>query len=70
MMRTEIINAILNKSAENIVISDSTKFDQIHLYGLEPQTAIKQFITDDRLPDNYQSCLSNAGIVVNKVLLG
>lgn len=67
MMRTEIINAVLSKGGENIVISDSSKFGQIHLYGLEPQTAISRIITDDGLPAEYEEYLNSRGIKVNKV---
>jgi DeoR/GlpR family transcriptional regulator of sugar metabolism len=68
MMRTEIINAVLSKGAQNIVISDSSKFGQIHLYGLEPQSAISRLITDDALPNEYERYLSDMNITVDKVM--
>lgn len=67
MMRTEIINTVLSKGAENIIISDSSKFGQIHLYSLEPQSSITRLITDDQLADEYERVLNDMNITVNKV---
>lgn len=67
MLRADIVNAVVAKGAENIVLTDSSKFGQINLSSLGPSSAFSRVITDDQLPKEFQRQLSDAGIKVSLV---
>lgn len=67
MMRADIVNAVLEKGAEAIVLSDSSKFGAIHPYGLGPMSHFNRVITDDSLAMDKQRQLELAGLTVNIV---
>jgi DeoR/GlpR family transcriptional regulator of sugar metabolism len=67
MLRADVVNAVVEKGAENIVLTDSSKFGQINLNPLGPVSAFSRVITDDKLSPEYQQLLSAAGIQVSLV---
>ncbi|MGA7584642.1 MAG: DNA-binding transcriptional regulator YciT [Rouxiella badensis] len=69
MMRSDVVNAILAKSTETIVLTDSSKFGSIQPYPLSEQYPISRVITDAELPAEYQHKLEAMGIALNIVNL-
>ncbi|MEE8728242.1 MAG: DNA-binding transcriptional regulator YciT [Rahnella inusitata] len=67
MLRADIVNAVVAKGAENIVLTDSSKFGQINLNSLGPVSAFSRVITDEMLAEEYQRELSGSGIKVSLV---
>ena len=67
MMRADIVNAVLEKGSEAIVLSDSSKFGAIHPYALGPMNQFSRVITDDNLATEKQLQLEQAGLTVNIV---
>ncbi|EEQ08942.1 Uncharacterized HTH-type transcriptional regulator yciT [Yersinia mollaretii ATCC 43969] len=65
ILRAEVINSVLAKGAENIILSDASKFGLVHQYPLAPLSAISRVITDSRLPADYQQQLMAEGIQVD-----
>lgn len=65
ILRAEVINSVLAKGAENIILSDASKFGLVHQYSLAPLSAISRVITDSRLPADYQQQLMAEGIQVD-----
>lgn len=66
-MRTKVINAIIAKGAENIIITDSSKFGLTQPYLINPTGAINRVITDYRIPEHYCQVLEAQQIKVNRV---
>jgi len=62
MMRAEVINAVLGKSSENIILTDSSKFGHISSYPIGPIDAIDRLITDNDLEPDYISYLESNNI--------
>jgi DeoR/GlpR family transcriptional regulator of sugar metabolism len=67
MMRADVVNAVLAKGVENIVLSDSSKFGQIQPNPLDPMSQIGRVITDARLELDYQHLLKRQGIQLDLV---
>lgn len=67
MMRADIVNAVLEKGSEAIVLSDSSKFGAIHPYALGSMNQFSRVITDDNLATEKQLQLEQAGLTVNIV---
>ncbi|WP_127959319.1 DNA-binding transcriptional regulator YciT [Serratia microhaemolytica] len=67
MMRADIVNALLAKGSENIILTDSSKFGQIQANPLQPISQIQRVITDARLAPDYQHALRNLGIQLDLV---
>ena len=67
MLRADIVNAVIAKGAENIVLTDSSKFGQINLNPLGPVNAFSRVITDDKLPEDFQQQLALSGVKVSLV---
>lgn len=65
MLRAEVINSVLVKGAENIILADASKFGQVHQNSLAPLSSISRVITDNRLPTVYQQQLIAQGIQVD-----
>lgn len=65
MLRAEVINSVLAKGAENIILADASKFGQVHQNLLTPISAVNRVITDNRLPTRYQQQLTTQGIQVD-----
>lgn len=66
MMRAEVINAVLDKNAYNIVVSDATKFGQIYPYSLHSDK-INHIITDQHLSTQMRSLFAEKSITVDIV---
>jgi len=58
MMRTDILNYVLQKSPFNIILTDSSKFGRIFPNALCPMELIHQVITDHELPTIHKDDLS------------
>ncbi|HGH3373113.1 TPA: DNA-binding transcriptional regulator YciT [Kluyvera cryocrescens] len=67
MMRADIVNAVLEKGSEAIVLTDSSKFGAIHPYPLGPMNQFNRVITDDNLSTEKQLQLEQSGLTVNIV---
>jgi DeoR/GlpR family transcriptional regulator of sugar metabolism len=65
MLRADVINAVLAKGAENIILADASKFGLVHQNSLSPLSSISRVITDSRLPANYQQQLAAQNIQVD-----
>ncbi|WP_145534186.1 DNA-binding transcriptional regulator YciT [Yersinia alsatica] len=65
MLRAEVINSVLAKGAENIILADASKFGQVHQNSLAPLSSISRVITDNRLLTVYQQQLIAQGIQVD-----
>ena len=67
MMRADVVNAVLAKSSEAIVLTDSSKFGAVHPYTLGPIAQFQRVITDDGLNAASQLQLEQAGLHVDIV---
>lgn len=67
MMRADIVNAVLEKGSEAIVLTDSSKFGATHPYPLGPMSHFNRLITDDNLSTEKQLQLEQTGLTVNIV---
>ncbi|MEW7314899.1 DNA-binding transcriptional regulator YciT [Buttiauxella gaviniae] len=67
MMRADVVNTVLEKGSETIVLTDSTKFGAMHPYTLGPISSINRVITDDGLSDNASQQLQESGVQLNIV---
>lgn len=67
MMRADVVNAVLAKGVENIVLTDSSKFGQIQPNPLAQQGEVHRVITDSRLALEYQHQLKRQGIRLDMV---
>lgn len=67
MMRTDVVNAVLEKGCEAIVLTDSSKFGAVHPYTLGAGNHFHRVITDTRLPTLAHTQLQQSGLVVNIV---
>lgn len=67
-MRTELVNTILTKPSENIIITDSSKFGQKQPHQLSPLEAIHRVITDKAINIEDEKYLTAKNIIVDKVV--
>lgn len=67
MMRADVVNAVLEKESEAIVLTDSSKFGTVHPYTLGPAASFSRVITDDKLNDAAHQSLKQAGLTVDIV---
>lgn len=67
MMRADVVNAVLAKGCEAIVLSDSSKFSVVHPYPLGPTTLFSRLITDENLNDDARQQLAANGLTVDIV---
>ena len=67
MMRADVVNAVLEKHCEAIILSDSSKFSAVHPYPLGPAGRFNRVITDDRLPAACRDQLLHSGLTVDIV---
>lgn len=65
LLRAQVIKSVLAKGAENIILSDASKFGQVHQNSLAPLAAISRVITDNRLSLGYRQQLLSQGIQVD-----
>lgn len=67
MMRADVVNAVLEKGSEAIVLTDSSKFGAMHPYTLGPISRFNRVITDDGLSLDAREQLSESGLQVDIV---
>lgn len=67
MMRADVVNAVLEKGCEAIILTDSSKFGAVHPYPLGQNNPFNRVITDDRLNPATQRELEQAGVHVDIV---
>jgi DeoR/GlpR family transcriptional regulator of sugar metabolism len=67
MMRADTLSAVLAKKVENIIVTDSSKFGQIHPHSLSPIQAINRVITDSRISNGYCQLIEQQGILVDRI---
>lgn len=65
MMRSDVVNAVLEKECEAIVLTDSSKFGAVHPYTMGPISRFSRVITDDRLSDAHRNKLEEDGLIVD-----
>lgn len=66
MLRADVINCVLQKGANNIVIADSSKFGQVYSYPLQSEH-VDHIITDSALNQQMQQALLKQQIRIDKV---
>ncbi|HHC4785425.1 TPA: DNA-binding transcriptional regulator YciT [Escherichia albertii] len=49
MMRTDVVNAVLEKECEAIILTDSSKFGAVHSYSIGPVEKFNRIITDSNI---------------------
>ena len=65
MMRSDVVNAVLDKECEAIVLTDSSKFGAVHPYTMG-WPRFSRVITDERLSDAHRIKLEEQdGLTVN-----
>lgn len=62
MLRADIVVTALRKCASNYVLTDSSKFGEIHPHALGPLSLMHEVITDSHLPAIYRRQLDTAGL--------
>ena len=67
MMRADVVNAVLEKGCEAIILTDSSKFGVVHPYPLGQHHPFNRVITDDKLQAATQQQLEQAGMHVDIV---
>jgi DeoR/GlpR family transcriptional regulator of sugar metabolism len=67
MMRADVVNAVLEKNCEAIVLTDSSKFGAVHPYPLGPMGRFNRVITDEKLAAGHQEQLIQSGLTVDIV---
>lgn len=67
MMRSDVVNAVLEKGGEAVVLTDSTKFGAVHPYMMGPISRFSRVITDKGLKAEHQQQLERDGLIVDIV---
>lgn len=67
MMRSDVVNAVLEKGSEAIVLTDSSKFGAVHPYTLGVGSRFNRVITDAGIPADAQRQLLESGLIVDIV---
>lgn len=67
MMRAEVINCVLDKGAQNYIITDSSKFGAVFAYTISTNK-IKSIITDGNLDPTYETTLKKESVNIYKLL--
>lgn len=67
MMRSDVVNAVLEKGCEAVVLTDSTKFGAVHAYMMGPISRFSRVITDNGLKAEHQQQLERDGLIVDIV---
>ena len=67
MMRSDVVNAVLEKGSEAIVLTDSSKFGAVHPYTLGVGSRFNRMITDASIPADAQRQLQESGLIVDIV---
>lgn len=67
IMRSDVVNAVLEKGCEAVVLTDSTKFGAVHPYTMGPVSRFSRVITDNGLKAEHQQKLQSDGLIVDIV---
>lgn len=67
MMRSDVVNAVLEKGGETIVLTDSTKFGAVHPYTMGPASRFSRVITDEGIKAVHSEKLQHDGLIVDIV---
>lgn len=67
MMRSDVVNAVLEKGGEAVVLTDSTKFGAVHPNMMGPISRFSRVITDNGLKAEHQQQLERDGLIVDIV---
>lgn len=67
MMRSDVVNAVLEKGGEAIVLTDSTKFGAVHPYTMGPVSRFSRVITDEGIKAAHSEKLQHEGLIVDIV---
>lgn len=67
MMRCDVIDAVLGKGVETIVLTDSTKFGLIQPYSISTDHQVNRVITDTHMPQEYRDNMASLGIRLDLV---
>ncbi|VEB96929.1 Glycerol-3-phosphate regulon repressor [Cedecea lapagei] len=67
MLRTDVVNSVLEKGSEAIVLTDSSKFGSVHPYTLGPISRFSRVITDAALSQETLEQLKAANLQVDIV---
>lgn len=67
MMRTDVVNSVLEKNCEAIVLTDSSKFGITQLYPLGTMSQFSRVITDDGLDMKTRRALEKYDVAVDLV---
>ncbi|EPF16630.1 MULTISPECIES: DNA-binding transcriptional regulator YciT [Cedecea] len=67
MLRTDVVNSVLEKGSEAIVLTDSSKFGNLHPYTLGPISRFSRVITDAALDAETLQQLKAADLQVDIV---
>lgn len=67
MMRADVVNAVLEKGSEAIVLTDSSKFGVVHPYTLGPVERFSRVITDSGISGDDRLLMEQKGLRVNIV---
>ena len=67
MMRTDVVNAVLEKECEAIVLTDSSKFGAVHSYSIGPVERFNRVITDSKIRASDLMHLEHSKLTVHVV---
>ncbi|MGL9632808.1 hypothetical protein Q7I59_24060 [Escherichia coli] len=67
MMRTDVVNAVLEKECEAIVLTDSSKFGAVHSYSIGPVERFNRVITDSKIRASDLMHLEQSKLTVHVV---
>jgi len=67
MMRADVVTAILNKNQRNIILTDSSKFGQIHPTSLEPLQKFAAVVTNSGAPEEDLRWIAEHGLQLELV---
>lgn len=67
MLRCDVVDAVLAKGVETFVLTDSSKFGQIHPYPLSPGFQVRRVITDSALHPTLLTQLQEQNVAVIQV---
>lgn len=67
LMRSDVVNAVLQKETEAIVLTDSSKFGVVHPYSLGPIDKFSRVITDSNIRIVDQQSLEESKLIVNVI---
>lgn len=67
MLRSDVVNTVMEKDCEKIALTDASKFGLIHPYPLAPEASFTRLITDDALSVEHHNVIKKQGILINSI---